>query len=95
MFSVTFTGDNGTDAFGNNLHLYWVMWYDNSAYTNPALPRSPAYGRPYRRTRPTLHLLDLFNRTTDSRYNSTFQTAWLRAPVDTAGGRSGEDVTAG
>lgn len=84
IFSVTFTGDNGTDAFGNNLHLYWVMWYDNSAYTNPTLPRSPAYGRPYRRTRPTLHLLDLYNRATDSRYNASFQTVWLRAPGDTA-----------
>jgi hypothetical protein len=84
IFSVTFTGDNGTDAFGNNMHLYWVMWYDNSAYTNPALPRSPAYGRPYRRTRPTNHLLQLFNRTTDSRLDASFQTAWLRAPGDTA-----------
>ena len=84
IFSVTFTGDNGTDQFGNNLHLYWVMWYDNSAFTTPGLPRSPAYGRPYRRTRPTLHLLDLFNRTTDSRYNASFQTVWLRAPGDTA-----------
>src|SRR5215831_7340540 len=84
IFSVTFTGDNGTDAFGNNLHLYWVMWYDNSAYTNPGLARTPAYGRPYRRTRPTLHLLDLYNRSTDSRYNATFQTVWLRAPGDTA-----------
>jgi hypothetical protein len=84
IFSVTFTGDNGTDAFGNSLHLYWVMWYDNSAYTAPGLARTPAYGRPYRRTRPTLHLLDLFNRATDSRYNATFQTVWLRAPGDTA-----------
>lgn len=84
IFSVTFTGDNGTDQFGNNLHLYWVMNYDNSGFTNPALPRSPAYGRPFRRTRPTLHLLDLYNRTTDSRYNSTFQTVWLRAVGDTA-----------
>jgi hypothetical protein len=84
IFSVTFTGDNGTDAFGNNLHLYWVMWYDNSAYTTPALPRSPAYGRPYRRTRPTSHLLGLFNRATDSRLDGSFQTAWLRAPGDTA-----------
>ena len=84
IFSVTFTGDNGTDAFGNNLHLYWVMWYDNSAYTSPGLPRSPAYGRPYRRLRATLHLLDLFNRATDSRYNASFQTVWLRAPGDTA-----------
>jgi len=84
IFSVTFTGDNSQDQFGNNLHLYWVMWYDNSAYTNPGLPRSPSYGRPYRRTRPTLHLLDLYNRATDSRYNGTFQTVWLRAPGDTA-----------
>jgi hypothetical protein len=84
IFSVTFTGDNGTDAFGNNLHLYWVMWYDNSAYTNPALPRSPAYGRPYRRLRPTMHLLNLFNRATDSRLDGSFQTVWLRAPGDTA-----------
>jgi starch-binding outer membrane protein, SusD/RagB family len=84
IFSVTFTGDNGTDAFGNNLHLYWVMWYDNSAYTNPGLPRSPAYGRPYRRTRPTNHLLTLFNRATDSRLDASFQTVWLRAPGDTA-----------
>ncbi|HEY4305214.1 MAG TPA: RagB/SusD family nutrient uptake outer membrane protein [Gemmatimonadaceae bacterium] len=84
VFSVTFTGDNGTDVNGNNLHLYWVMWYDNSAYTNPGLARTPAYGRPYRRTRPTRHLLDLYNRTTDSRYNSTFQSVWLRAAGDTA-----------
>lgn len=84
IFSVTFTGDNGTDAFGNNLHLYWVMWYDNSAYTNPGLARTPAYGRPYRRLRPTNHLLTLFNRTTDSRLDASFQTTWLRAPGDTA-----------
>ena len=84
IFSVTFTGDNGTDAFGNNLHLYWVMWYDNSAYTNPGLARTPSYGRPYRRTRPTNHLLTLFNRATDSRFDASFQTAWLRAPGDTA-----------
>lgn len=93
VFSVTFTGDNGTDAFGNNLHLYWVMWYDNSAYTNPGLSRTPAYGRPYRRTRPTLHLLDLFNRATDSRYNSTFQTVWLRTPGDTAILLTGSNTT--
>jgi starch-binding outer membrane protein, SusD/RagB family len=84
IFSVTFTGDNGTDAFGNNLHLYWVMWYDNSAYTNPGLARTPAYGRPYRRLRPTMHMLTLFNRPTDSRLDASFQTVWLRAPGDTA-----------
>lgn len=84
IFSVTFTGDNGTDAFGNNMHLYWVMWYDNSAYTNPGLARTPAYGRPYRRLRPTTHMLTLFNRATDSRLDASYQTVWLRAPGDTA-----------
>lgn len=93
IFSVTFTGDNGTDIYGNNLHLYWVMWYDNSAFTNPGLARTPAYGRPYRRARPTLHLLDLFNRAADSRYNATFQTVWLRAPGDTAILLTGSKVT--
>jgi hypothetical protein len=68
------------------------MWYDNSAYTNPTLPRSPAYGRPYRRTRPTLHLLDLYNRATDGRYNASFQTVWLRAPGDTAIMLTGSNV---
>ena len=84
IFSVTFTGDNGTDAFGNNLHLYWVMWYDNSAYASPSLARRTAYGRPYRRTRPTRHLLSLWNRDTDVRYETTFQTLWRQPSGDTA-----------
>jgi starch-binding outer membrane protein, SusD/RagB family len=84
IFSVQFVGDGGTDAFGNNLHLYWVMWYDNSQYASPTLSRTRAYGRPFRRTRPTKHLLSLWNRTTDSRYDATLQTLWRQPSGDTA-----------
>ena len=84
IFSVQFVGDGGTDAFGNNLHLYWVMAYDLTGVASPTLARTPAYGRPYRRLRPTLHLLNLFNRETDSRYEASFQTLWRQPNGDTA-----------
>jgi hypothetical protein len=84
IFSVQFVGDGGTDTFGNNLHLYWVMAYDLSGIATPTLARTPAYGRPYRRVRPTLHLLNLWNRATDSRYDATFQTLWRQPTGDTA-----------
>ncbi len=84
IFSDNFVGDGGTDAFGNSLHLYWTMWYDNSAYASPSLARRTDYGRPYRRTRPTAHLLGLWNRTTDSRYEATFQRLWRQPNGDTA-----------
>jgi starch-binding outer membrane protein, SusD/RagB family len=84
VFSVQYVGDGGTDAFGNNLHLYWVMAYDLTGVAAPTLARTPAYGRPYRRVRPTLHLLNLFNRATDSRYEASFQTLWRQPNGDTA-----------
>jgi hypothetical protein len=84
IFSVQFVGDGGTDTFGNNLHLYWVMAYDLSGIATPTLARTPAYGRPYRRVRPSLHLLNLWNRATDSRYDATFQTLWRQPNGDTA-----------
>lgn len=79
IFSVTFTGDNAQDVFGNNLHLYWVMAYDLVGATpgSPSLARTPAYGRPYRRLRPTMHMLNLF-KPTDSRYDGTFQSVWYQ-----------------
>lgn len=84
IFSATFVGDGGTDAFGNSLHLYWTMNYDNSAFASPTLGRTIAYGRPYRRARPTKHMLALWNRATDSRYDATFQTLWRQPGGDTA-----------
>jgi len=84
IFSVQFIGDGAVDPFGNSLHLYWTMGYDGSGIAVPTLARTRAYGRPYRRTRPTLHLLRLFNRTTDSRYEDTFQRLWRQPSGDTA-----------
>ena len=84
IFSVQFIGDGAVDPFGNSLHLYWTMGYDGSGLAVPTLARTRAYGRPYRRTRPTLHLLRLFNRTTDSRYEDTFQRLWRQPSGDTA-----------
>jgi len=84
VFSVQFVGDGGTDAFGNNLHLYWVMAYDLGGVAVPTMARTRAYGRPFRRAKPTTHLLSLWNRTTDSRYDATFQTLWRQPNGDTA-----------
>jgi len=57
---------------GNNSHLHYIMVYDKQ----PGMERSIAYGRPYQRYVPTLHLLDLFNENIDQRYAGTFQTVW-------------------
>lgn len=58
---------------GNNSHLHYIMVYDKQ----PGMERSVAYGRPYQRYVPTLHLLDLFDEKVDQRYAGTFQTVWL------------------
>lgn len=57
---------------GNNSHLHFIMVYDKQ----PGMERSIAYGRPYQRYVPTLHLLDLFDEKVDQRYHGTFQTVW-------------------
>jgi hypothetical protein len=57
---------------GNNSHLHYIMVYDKQ----PGMERSVAYGRPYQRYVPSLHLLDLFNENVDQRYHGTFQTVW-------------------
>ena len=84
IFSVQFIGDGAVDPFGNSLHLYWTMGYDGSGLAVPTLARTRAYGRPYRRTRPTLHLLRLYDRVRDSRYDDTFQKLWRQPNGDTA-----------
>jgi starch-binding outer membrane protein, SusD/RagB family len=84
IFSVQFTGDESADQFGNSLHLYYTMAYDLGGVAVPTLARTVEYGRPFRRLRPTLHLLNLFDRTNDSRYLATFQTLWQQPNGDTA-----------
>ena len=77
IYSVQFSGDGVNDQYGNWLHLMYTAAYDIQGAPN--LPRTLEYGRPYRRLRPTLHLLRLWNRTTDSRYDATFQNLWTSA----------------
>jgi hypothetical protein len=84
IFSVQFIGDGAVDPFGSSLHLYYTMGYDVSGNAVPTLARTRAYGRPFRRVRPTLHLLRLYNRATDSRYEDTFQRLWRQPNGDTA-----------
>ena len=87
IFSVQFTGDQVVDLYGNTLHMYYVMAYDLQGHVKPgrpALKRTIEYERPLRRVRPTLHLLNLWNRETDSRYDASFQTVWLYPNGDTA-----------
>ena len=70
----TMNGDYDAAAGkGNNSHLHYIMVYDKQ----PGMERSVAYGRPYQRYVPTLHLLDLFNEKVDQRYAGSFQTVWL------------------
>ena len=84
IFSVQFIGDGAVDPFGNSLHLYYTMGYDVGGNAVPTLARTRNYGRPFRRLRPTLHLLRLFDKTKDVRYENTFQQLWRQPNGDTA-----------
>jgi hypothetical protein len=77
IYSVQFSGDAVNDQFGNSLNVYYVMAYDIQGAPN--LPRTLEYGRPFRRLRASRHLLGLWNRAADSRYDATFQTLWTSA----------------
>jgi hypothetical protein len=84
IFSVQYIGDGAVDPFGNSLHLYYTMGYDVGGNAVPTLARTRGYGRPFRRLRPTLHMLRLYDRTKDSRYESTYQQLWRQPNGDTA-----------
>jgi starch-binding outer membrane protein, SusD/RagB family len=67
------SGDGNTG--GNNLHLFFGMQYDVQA----GMVRDVAYGRPFKRLRPTNYLINTVfaDRTNDSRYKKTFRDTWL------------------
>jgi hypothetical protein len=84
VFAVQYTTDiisnganntAGGDGGGNNLHLFFGMTYDIQA----GMLRDVFYGRPFRRLRPTPHLLETCfkDRENDSRYKKTFRDTWL------------------
>jgi starch-binding outer membrane protein, SusD/RagB family len=81
VFAVQYTTDALTNGSGNNLHLLFGMQYDVQA----GMERDIAYGRPFKRLRPTPYALETVfkDRVNDSRYKKTFRDTWL---CNTAGG---------
>jgi hypothetical protein len=78
IWSVQFSTDiilNGGDAgLGNRGHLYFGMEYD----TQPGMIRDIANGRPFKRFRPTEHMLDVWatERVNDQRYADNYKSVW-------------------
>jgi starch-binding outer membrane protein, SusD/RagB family len=64
---------NGHPRGGNNGHLMFGQLYDRE----PGMVRDIANGRPFNRWMPTVFLLDLFDESSDARYQGSFRTAWL------------------
>ncbi|MEZ0482940.1 RagB/SusD family nutrient uptake outer membrane protein [Fibrella aquatica] len=86
----------------NRANFFWVSLYTNALNVNAGIPGAPnttvavmdrdaLNGRPFRRFRPTNYTLNTAfgDRTTDSRYFKTFQSAWIfnrTTPVSTSRG---------
>jgi hypothetical protein len=86
VFSIQFTSDPLTTGSGNKLHLYWGAAYD----LEPGMLRDIANDRPFRRWRQTKWLLNLWDRTKDSRYEDMHKVVWIsnnpnNIPKDGAG----------
>jgi hypothetical protein len=79
IWSVQFTRDPLTTGLGNRGHLYFLMEYD----VLPGMRRDVANGRPFKRFRPTTFLLNLYDRTEDSRYDAQFTRVWYANNVTT------------
>jgi starch-binding outer membrane protein, SusD/RagB family len=90
VFAVQNTVDpilNGGN--GNRWHLYFLMEYDRE----PGMTRTIEYGRPWKRLRPTRHLLDLWDRDIDSRYEDSFQHVWYVNSPDPSRGLARGDTS--
>lgn len=74
VFAVQYSSDLLTNGGGNSGHLYFLMEYDAG---HKGTQRDVANGRPFKRFKPTMYTLDLFDRTIDSRYNASFKQVFL------------------
>ncbi|HKO15153.1 MAG TPA: RagB/SusD family nutrient uptake outer membrane protein [Gemmatimonadaceae bacterium] len=72
VWSVQFTADPLTTGPGNSSHLYFLMAYE----LFPGMQRDLANGRAFKRFRPTTYLLNLWDRTKDSRYDDSFTNVY-------------------
>lgn len=64
--------DEGLDDYGHRGHLYFLFEYDK----RPGMTRDTENGRPWKRFRPTDHLLGLWDRTKDARYDKGYKHVW-------------------
>jgi len=64
--------DEGLDEYGHRGHLYFLFEYDK----RPGMTRDTENGRPWKRFRPTDHLLGLWDRTKDARYDKGYKHVW-------------------
>jgi len=72
VWSVQYTTDPLTTGPGNEGHLYFLMAYE----LFPGMQRDLAGGRAFKRFRPTDWLLNLYDRTKDTRYDDGFLNVW-------------------
>lgn len=79
VFSVQYTLDPLNTGDGNEGHLYFLQAYE----LFPGMQRTTEYGRAFKRFRPTDWLLNLWDRTKDSRYDDGFQVMWLANNANT------------
>lgn len=71
---------------GNNLHLDFLMYYQDLKVNGFApVQRSLEYGRAFVRFMPNMFLLDLFHEDIDERYNSSFRSMYLCNNADNHG----------
>lgn len=76
ILATQYTSDPTTNGVGNETHLYFVMEYDAQA----GMKRDVSIGRPFRRFRPTVYMLEnvfaFANRVNDSRYQKSYRTVY-------------------
>lgn len=77
IFATQYTSDPLTNGPGNQTHLYFGMEYDTQA----GMRRDVQNGRPFKRYRPTVYMLETVfaqkDRVNDSRYKKTFKDTWF------------------
>lgn len=79
VFAVQYTTDPLLTDGGNSGHLYFTMAYE----LFPGMVRDIPNGRAFKRFRPTSWLLNLWDRTRDTRYADGFQTVWYANKAST------------
>lgn len=79
--------DDGTDDLGHRGHLYFLMEYD----VRRGMTRDIANGRPWKRFRPTMFLLNLWDRSMDVRYDQGFKHVWFSNVEAEASEASGDE----